>query len=300
MKIMTLDIGGTAVKSGVFCNGSLTDIQETPTEAKRGGGHVVDLAVQIIRRYTARHDFDGIGISTAGQVNSRTGQIIYANDNIPGYTGMKIRSMIENEFGKPAAVLNDVNAAALGEARFGAGRGEKDFICLTYGTGVGGAIFTGGELYEGSSFSAGEFGAVVVHPEERDPEKDIFSGCYERYASVTALVRAAGKCREGITDGRDVFDRLEEPAVRECVDRWIREVMYGLTSLIHILNPSCVILGGGVMEQEYVIKKVRELSGTHLMKSFRSIRIRKAALGNCAGMTGAAVHLIESGTAGKL
>lgn len=295
MKIMTLDIGGTAVKSGIFCDGSLTDIQETPTEAEKGGKHVAGLAVQIIRRYAKHHDFEGIGISTAGQVDSRSGQIIYANDNIPGYTGMKIRSILENEFEKPVAVLNDVNAAALGEARFGAGREEKDFICLTYGTGVGGAIFTGGKLYEGSSFSAGEFGAIVVHPEEREPEKDIFSGCYERYASVTALVRSAEKCCGSITDGRAVFNRLEEPAVRECVDRWIREVVYGLASLVHILNPSCVILGGGVMEQEYVLKEVRKLLGVHLMESFRVISVRKAALGNCAGMTGAAVHLTENG-----
>lgn len=294
MQIMTLDIGGTAIKSGIFCNGSLADIREIQTEAKKGGRHVVDLAVQTIRSYAARHDFEGIGISTAGQVDSVTGQIIYANDNIPEYTGMKIKSIIEKEFGKPAAVLNDVNAAALGEARFGAGRDEKDFICLTYGTGVGGAIFTGGKLYQGSSFSAGEFGAIVVHPEDRDPERDIFSGCYEKYASVTALVRSVRKHHGDITDGRDVFSRLGEPDIRECVDRWIREIVYGLTSLIHIFNPSCVILGGGVMEQEYVLKAVRELLGVHLVESFRGISVRRTALGNCAGMAGAAACLMEN------
>lgn len=294
MNIMTLDIGGTAIKSGIFCDGSLTDVQEIPTEAEKGGRHVVDLAVRIIRRYAACHDFEGIGISTAGQVDSVTGQIIYANDNIPGYTGMKIKGIIENEFGKPAAVLNDVNAAAMGEARFGAGRDEKDFICLTYGTGVGGAIFTGGELYPGSSFSAGEFGAVVVHPEDRDPIRDIFSGCYEQYASVTALVRSVKKHHEDITDGRAVFSRLDDPDVRACVDRWIKEIVYGLTSLIHIFNPSCVILGGGVMEQEYVLNEVRKLLGVNLMESFRSIQVRRTVLGNRAGMAGAAAYLIEN------
>ena len=294
MQIMTLDIGGTVIKSVIFCNGSLADIREIQTEAKKGGRHVVDLAVQTIRSYAARHDFEGIGISTAGQVDSVTGQIIYANDNIPEYTGMKIKSIIEKEFGKPAAVLNDVNAAALGEARFGAGRDEKDFICLTYGTGVGGAIFTGGKLYQGSSFSAGEFGAIVVHPEDRDPERDIFSGCYEKYASVTALVRSVRKHHGDITDGRDVFSRLGEPDIRECVDGWIKEIVYGLTSLIHIFNPSCVILGGGVMEQEYVLKAVRELLGVHLMESFRGISVRRTVLGNCAGMAGAAACLMEN------
>lgn len=292
---MTLDVGGTAVKSGVYCDGTLEDIREYPTEAEKGGGHVAALIETIIKEYENRHVFTGIGISTAGQVDSVKGRIIYANDNIPGYTGMEIKSIIESRFGKPAAVINDVNAAALGEARYGAGQGEEDFLCLTYGTGVGGAVFVKGKLYEGSSFSAGEAGAVVVHPEDRDPGKDIFSGCYERYASVTALVKRVRDYDSSLTNGRAIFRDLERSGVREIVDEWIREIVYGLTSLIHVLNPSCVILGGGVMEQEYVLEKLRELLDIHLMESYRKTTVKKAMLGNCAGMYGAAAHLIETG-----
>ena len=295
MRIMTLDVGGTAVKSGVYCDGTLEDIREYPTEAEKGGGHVAALIETIIKEYENRHVFTGIGISTAGQVDSVKGRIIYANDNIPGYTGMEIKSIIESRFGKPAAVINDVNAAALGEARYGAGQGEEDFLCLTYGTGVGGAVFVKGKLYEGSSFSAGEAGAVVVHPEDRDPGKDIFSGCYERYASVTALVKRVRDYDSSLTNGRAIFRDLERSGVREIVDEWIREIVYGLTSLIHMLNPSCVILGGGVMEQEYVLEKLRELLDIHLMESYRKTTVKKAMLGNCAGMYGAAAHLIETG-----
>lgn len=292
---MTLDVGGTAVKSGVYCDGTLGDIREYPTEAEKGGGHVAALIETIIKEYENRHVFTGIGISTAGQVDSVKGRIIYANDNIPGYTGMEIKSIIESRFGKPAAVINDVNAAALGEARYGAGQGEEDFLCLTYGTGVGGAVFVKGKLYEGSSFSAGEAGAVVVHPEDRDPGKDIFSGCYERYASVTALVKRVRDYDSSLTNGRAIFRDLERSGVREIVDEWIREIVYGLTSLIHVLNPSCVILGGGVMEQEYVLEKLRELLDIHLMESYRKTTVKKAMLGNCAGMYGAAAHLIGTG-----
>ena len=295
MRIMTLDVGGTAVKSGVYCDGTLEDIGEYPTEAKKGGGHVAALIETIIKEYEKKHKFTGIGVSTAGQVDSVKGRIIYANDNIPGYTGMEIKSIIESRFGKPAAVINDVNAAALGEARYGAGQGEEDFLCLTYGTGVGGAVFVKGKLYEGSSFSAGEAGAVVVHPEDRDPGKDIFSGCYERYASVTALVKRVRDYDSSLTNGRAIFRDLERSGVREIVDEWIREIVYGLTSLIHVLNPSCVILGGGVMEQEYVLEKLRELLDIHLMESYRKTTVKKAMLGNCAGMYGAAAHLIETG-----
>ena len=296
MRIMSLDVGGTAVKSGVYCDGTMEDVREYTTEAKKGGPHVVSMVKTIIKEYEKKHEFTGIGISTAGQVDSVKGRIIYANDNIPGYTGMEIKSIIEDRFGKPAAVINDVNAAALGEARYGAGRGEKDFICLTYGTGVGGAVFINGKLYEGSSFSAGEAGAVVVHPEDRDPQSDIFSGCYERYASVTALVKRAQEYDSRLTNGRVIFRELERSHVRQIVEEWIREIVYGLTSLIHVMNPSCIILGGGVMEQEYVLKKIRDLLDIHLMESYRKTTVKRALLGNCAGMYGAAAHLIENGS----
>lgn len=296
MRIMSLDVGGTAVKSGVYCDGTLEDVREYPTEAQKGGPHVVSMVKTIIKEYEKKHEFTGIGISTAGQVDSVKGRIIYANDNIPGYTGMEIKSIIEDRFGKPAAVINDVNAAALAEARYGAGRGEKDFICLTYGTGVGGAVFINGKLYEGSSFSAGEAGAVVVHPEDRDPQSDIFSGCYERYASVTALVKRAQEYDSRLTNGRVIFRELERSHVRQIVEEWIREIVYGLTSLIHVMNPSCIILGGGVMEQEYVLKKIRDLLDIHLMESYRKTTVKRALLGNCAGMYGAAAHLIENGS----
>ena len=286
MNIMTLDIGGTAIKSGIFCDGSLMDVQEIPTEAKKGGGHVIDLAVRIIRRYSACHDFEGIGISTAGQVDSVTGQIIYANDNIPGYTGMKIKSIIENEFGKPAAVLNDVNAAAVGEGWLGAARGIKDFLCLTYGTGVGGAIVMGGEIYRGSSFSAGSFGGIVVHPEDIRPGEE-FSGCYEKYASATGLVARARELDAGFTDGRAVFSAFARPQVRAVIDGWIDEVVCGLVTLVHVFNPSCMVLGGGVMAQPYVIGQIRERLAARISPGFPAPTLCQAALGNQAGVLGA-------------
>ncbi len=289
MAIMVLDIGGTAIKSGLYIDGELTDIRETPTEAQKGKAHVVNRAKEIITDYQQHSPFERIGISTAGQVDPFRGEIIYANENIPGYTGTKLKEIMEQQFHVPACVENDVNAAAIGESVFGAGKGYKEFVCLTYGTGVGGAIFTNGKLYTGSSFSAGEFGAIVTHPEARFAGQNIFSGCYEEYASTTALVKNAKRFDSSLSNGRKIFERFDEPDVKALVDRWILEIVYGLTTIIHILNPECAILGGGIMEQPYVLEQLREKLYPNLISSFRQVKIEKAALGNRAGMLGAAV-----------
>ena len=288
MAAIVLDIGGTSIKSGIFRGGTLTAVRETATEASLGGAHVTERAMDIIRDYRQNHEFDHIGVSTAGQVDSAAGRIIYANENIPGYTGTELKQLMEAEFGLPTAVENDVNAAALGEAAFGAGRNQRDFICLTYGTGVGGALFLNGCLYSGDSFSAGEFGGIVIHPEARSPEEDLFSGCYERYASTTALVRRAQCMDETLCDGRSIFARWDEPAVRQLIDDWIMEIVYGLITIIHMINPACIILGGGIMEQPYILPQIQKELYPNLMPSFRHVQIRKAKLGNHAGMLGAA------------
>lgn len=289
MKTMVLDIGGTAIKSAIYEDGSLLDVRETPTEAWLGGSHVVNRAKEIIFSYKKDYSFDKIGISTAGQVDSVRGTIIYANENIPGYTGTRLKAIFEEVFCVPTAVENDVNAAAIGEAVFGAGRDEQNFACLTYGTGVGGAMFLRGSLYSGSSYSAGEFGAIVTHPEDRRPWEDMFSGCYEKYASTTALVKRAKELDSSLSNGRILFERLEEPPVRQLIDEWIMEIVCGLVTITHMLNPSCIILGGGVMEQPYVLENIQKKLYDNIMPSFRHVKIKKAALGNRAGMLGAAV-----------
>lgn len=289
MAVMVLDIGGTAIKSALYNEGTLTDIKETPTQAAQGGSHVVNRIKEIIKEYQKDYSFERIGISTAGQVDPVRGEIVYANQNIPGYMGKKLKKIMEEEFHVPTKVENDVNSAAIAESVFGVGKPYKEFVCLTYGTGVGGAIFANGKLYTGSSYCAGEFGAIVTHPEDRILGKDMFVGCYEKYASVTALVNSALRVDASLTNGRKIFERIGEPEVKEVVDRWILEIIYGLTTIIHMLNPECVILGGGVMEQPYVLERLREQLYQHIMSSYHHVMIEKAALGNRAGMLGAAI-----------
>lgn len=285
MKTAVIDIGGTSIKSGIWEEEELRGLKVTDTDARLGGSAVMQKVISILESYG---EFQAAGISTAGQVDARSGTILYANENIPGYTGMRVREMLEEKFHVPVAVQNDVNSAAIGEAWCGAGKGYKDFLCLTYGTGVGGAIVVDGEIYSGVGYCAGEFGGIVTHPEEREPSRDLYSGCYERYASTTALLKQIEKRFPQIRSGREIFERTGESGVREIIEQWIEEVVYGLVSLIHIFNPPLVVLGGGVMEQRYVTDRVRSRLKEHLIPSFNKAEILPAQLGNRAGLLGAA------------
>lgn len=287
MKAVVLDVGGTAIKAALYSDGGMIRFKEFETEAKRGGAHVVEKMSDIINEIMADVDIEVIGISTAGQVNFETGTIRHANENIPNYTGMKIRDILERQFNVPVVVENDVNCAALGEGYYGAAKDMSSYLCLTYGTGVGGAIVIDGNLFRGFGGSAGEVGSMIIHGAISERGRRI-KGSYEEAASTSALVRNVQKIFPNIFNGRDIFKRLCENGMHEIVDEWVKEVSYGLVTLIHIFNPRCIILGGGIMGQPYIIDKVREEIYERIMPSFNDVEIRPANLGNMAGLYGAA------------
>lgn len=284
MKILVFDIGGTSIKYGTCIDHSLQEVKEIPTEAKKGGEHILSTLISLISKESG---YDAIGISTAGQVHAGDGYIIYANQNIPGYTGIQIGKVLEKKFQVPVAVENDVNAAAMGEAIYGSGKDQDNFLMLTYGTGVGGAVVTQKEIFYGSSYSASEFGAIITHSDARLHGHDYFDGCYEKYASTTGLVKMAMEYDSTLCNGREIFSRLQDPKVEEILNRWIEEIMIGLASLTHIYNPSCIILGGGIMEQPLILKKIEDQKPRFIMPSFSHVKILAASLGNTAGLLGA-------------
>ena len=285
MRILAFDIGGTEIKYA-FCDEdfNLTEKKSIPTNAHEGGKRIIERVIEIVK---SCDNIDRVGISTAGQVDSVKGEIVFATETIPGYTGVKIKELVEEETGIPTAVENDVNSAALGEAVFGAGKGESSFICLTYGTGIGGAIFLDGKLFTGNSFSAGEFGHIVTHQGGRKCTCG-GEGCYEAYASTSALVSDVKEKLSLDLNGREIFERFGEPEIKSVIDLWIDEIVTGLKSLIYIFNPALIVAGGGIMNEEYITQEINARLQAQLMNSFRKVKVVKARMGNDANKLGAA------------
>lgn len=287
MKILTFDIGGTAIKYGI-CNDDFELIEKhsVPTEAKLGGQHIIEKVIEIIESFS---DIDRIAISTAGQVDSQNGIVVYSTDNIPYYTGMMVKSIVENKTGIPCFVENDVNSAAVGEAKFGAAIGCSDFICLTYGTGIGGAIFLDGKLYKGSGNSAGELGHMITHAGGKQCTCG-GEGCYECYASAKALLTAIKRNTGEDLNGFQIFEKknFEKPEIRSEIDKWIDEIISGLINIIYIFNPPLIVLGGGILNEDYIIELIDRKIYNKLMDNYKNVNIVRAKLGNDAGMLGAA------------
>lgn len=285
MKILVFDIGGTEIKYALCDeNFNLTDKKSVPTNAYEGGKRLIERVVEIAGTYSG---IDRIGISTAGQVDSEKGMIVFATDSIPGYTGVQIKQTVEAEIGVPCAVENDVNSAALGEAYFGAAKGEDNFLCLTYGTGIGGAIFLEGKLFKGNGCSAGEFGHFVTHAGGKSCTCG-GCGCYEAYASSGALVRAVKAKTGKDLNGREIFAEFDNPEIRTVIDEWIDEIVVGLKGLVYIFNPSLIVAGGGIMNEKYITDEINVRLAAELMPSFRCAKVVKAQAGNDANLLGAA------------
>ena len=287
MRILAFDIGGTFIKYAL-CNDNfeLTEKNKIPTNAKQGGQVIIQRIIDIIESY---ENIDRVAISTAGQVDSEHGVVVYSTDNIPYYTGMMVKSLIENKTGIPTFVENDVNAAALGEAHFGAAKGESDFICLTLGTGVGGAIFLNNKLYKGSASAAGEIGHMVIHAGGRQCTCG-GEGCFECYASANALIKAVNNISDEPLDAFQIFQKenMQRPEIRSEIDNWIDEISIGLMNLIYIFNPPLIVIGGGIMNEDYIIELIDRKIYSRLMKSFKNVRIERSQKGNDSALLGVA------------
>ncbi len=289
MNFIVFDVGGTAIKFGLVDESfNVIFSEEFPTNTYKDTDNMVMRAIEAkLQEYAGQ--YDAIGISTAGQVDFSSGVINDGVGNIPNYNHSNLRGTFEAEFKVPVAVDNDVNCAAIGEAHFGAARGESDFLCLTYGTGVGGCIYINGDVYRGSKYAGGEFGHMATHKDGR-PCTCGRIGCYEAYAACRVFTNAVSERMGRKMTGREIFkeENLKNPIIIEEIDNWEDEIALGLRNLCYIFNPSLIVLGGGIMSEDLLIGHIREKVDAQLEPNYKHVRIEKAQLRNKAGMLGAA------------
>ena len=199
--------------------------------------------------------------------------------SLPNYIGSPIKAELEAKFGLPPTVANDANCMTLGEVWVGGAKGYTDVIGVTLGTGVGGGILTGGRLLEGARGLGG-------------------SGCWERYAATTALVRGAQPRNPKWKDGRAIFESAHagDPIILALLDDWTDEIAQGLAGMVHIFNPQLILIGGGVSaQQELLIDPVAKKVRASVMPAFaEGLEIRAAQLHNDAGMVGAVYYFRQS------
>jgi predicted NBD/HSP70 family sugar kinase len=289
---LCIDIGGTSIKYGIADVSQKTiefiDKKEIATDAKKIKGPGIEKRIiSIVREKRQAYELEGVAISTAGVVNSETGEIIFANDNIPEYTGINLKTRVENEFGLLCEVENDVNAAALGEFAYGSGQNYEHILCLTIGTGIGGALILNGNLYHGSTYNAGEVGYMQIN-----------GTLLEEGASASALVeRVSNKMENGeiLIDGKSIFHmaRHGNMLCKEEIDRMCGALALGISQCICLINPQAVILGGGIMSQEDYLRPILEhyIAKYTRKDMIRNTKLLFAALGNDAGMAGACYNL---------
>ncbi len=301
-KYIGVDIGGTSIKLGLITDeGTVLSRMESIYTKKREHKHVMDAVFASIRELLEdqalrTEDIAGIGVSTAGCINSVTGCVAQNGGNIRDWSGTEVVKQLRAEFGLPASVANDGNCAVLGEFWAGAAQGYTDVLGIILGTGVGGGVITGGRLLEGSHGFAGELGHFPTHA-GGDHCVCGLDGCFERYASTSALTRKAVAKNEEFESGRKLFSAAGEgdKDALALLDSWTTEIAYGITGFIHVFDPKLVLIGGGVSVQEkLLVEPLREKVLSLVMPDFAAdLEFKPASLGNDAGMIGAVYYLMS-------
>ncbi len=307
-----VDLGGTNIAVGVIDeNFKIIGRGKVKTRAPRPAEAIFDsikeaVDMAVVNAGINYDEIKSIGIGTPGSVNKDTGAIEFSNNlkfhNVPA------KAMLEERLKKPVYLENDANAAALGEAVAGCGHGVKDFVAVTLGTGVGSGIIIDGKIYRGSNFCGGEMGHMVINV-DGIPCNCGRKGCWEKYASATALISQAVEAMQNDkssllwqtcdgdlnkVDGKSIFEALDmgDETAKAVVNRYLYYVAIGIANVINALQPEAVCVGGGISGQgEKILKPIRDMvkAERYSVYADKQADIIPAALGNDAGIIGAAL-----------
>lgn len=283
--VIGIDLGGTAIKFGRFLeNGDCIVTLTLPTPQPATPEAVINTLILGVKQLNSDQTSIAIGLGTPGPVDA-SGRIARVAINLTGWQDVPLADALEKATGLATILGNDANCAGLGEAWLGAGKGYQDLILLTLGTGVGGAIILNGALFTGRTGAAAELGLITLNP-DGFPCNSGNQGSLEQYCSIQAIKRLTGR-------DPSELGKLAQAGDQTALSFWKEYGQFlgiGLTSLIYVLTPEAVIIGGGISASaDYFFPSVLAEIETRVLPSSReNLVLLKAKLGNQAGMVGAA------------
>ncbi len=306
-----IDLGGTNIVAGVVDDQyHVVATAKVKTNIPRPAEDILDDMAFAARQAVENaglqlSDIDSMGVGSPGAIDPVNGVVAYANNL--GFRQVPMAQMLKDRLGVDFYIENDANAAAYGEYIAGAGKGTKDFIAITLGTGVGGGVIINGKIYSGSNYAGAELGHVVINS-----DGEICTcgrqGCWEAYASATALIRQTkqamirypGTVMWKLCDGElekvsgiTAFDamRAGDDVGRRVVERYIEYVAIGISNTINIFQPDVLCIGGGISKEgdNLIVPVKAYVEGDNYARHLsKKTEIKAAALGNDAGLIGAA------------
>ena len=305
-----VDLGGTKILTALVekTSGEVLYHVKKKTKKQKGSENIIKKLIESIEELLAeskipKDEISSIGVGAAGQIDRENGVIIGA-PNLDCFD-VNIKKVLTEHFSIPVFVGNDVEIAAIGEQKFGAGKGCNDFVCIFVGTGIGSAIVKNGKIIYGATGTAGEIGHIIVDLNGRQCGCGAH-GCLEAYASRSAIeTRIENKKKKGrqsviqdyLEPGKSITSSMiqksierEDELVLQCVTEAAEYLSGGVASVINFVNPQLIILGGGLIEAvDYFYQKtIKKARAKSLPVPAAKIEFRKAALGDYSGVIGAA------------
>lgn len=300
--LIGIDVGGTFVKGMVLKDKAAIYECEIPTEI---GEKLVDCICALANKLISGSGADnsqivGVGVCCPGVIDGDGNVVKAANLNLKNYP---LKALLENKIALPVKVCNDANAAALGEAVFGAGKGYSDSVLITLGTGVGGGVVIGGKLFEGNKKAGAEIGHMVI---ERSGKRCSCGrlGCFEAYCSARALTERTKEAMKAdptsgmwtnytcdTADGRTAFEYMDcDPSAKKVVDSYLNYLACGVANIANIFRPQAILIGGGVAAQGSRLTRPLQalVDGEIFAADYAPVEVKCASLGNRAGAYGAA------------
>lgn len=309
-----IDFGGMSAKAGLFIDNVFIGKQVVATSKENAyevtAQDMADAARQLCQKHgVAFEDVKAIGIGSPGVIDAETGNVVvWGNIDNYQWQDVPLGKLVSKYAEKPVYVTNDANAAALGEAKYGSGKNFNSSVFITLGTGVGGGIVIDGKLFEGFKSAGAEIGHMVIEVDGAACGCGRH-GCFEAYASATALKRMTRRAMEEnmdsllwevsptleAVDGRTAFIArgMGDLIAAHVIDVYIEYLAEGIANIVNVLRPEAILVGGGISnEGENLLIPLRKSVEEKLYVSSNLVplKILKAELGNDAGMYGAAIY----------